>query len=225
MTRDAMGFVTHIRKVRAHAGVQGNELADAAPKSVITNKDPGHQSKVVSHTLGAIPQRPEFWLMYKVTPAPDPAVMCTGLESASLRPSWESLQPNALGRSQAFTRPSQQFRKQTRRAVLASLRQTSVYRRLMLDASERGARLAETGKRIQAYRHPQGNTKRPRTTSSFSGGNSTTANWQRGMAIIRQMLAVYVECLTPAPTSGANAIAAPDFSSRGTMRPCNWCMP
>ena len=30
VTRDAMGFVTHIGKVRAYAGVQGNELADAA---------------------------------------------------------------------------------------------------------------------------------------------------------------------------------------------------
>ena len=37
--RDTKGFVTHIRKVRAHVGVRGNELADAAAKSVIiTNK-------------------------------------------------------------------------------------------------------------------------------------------------------------------------------------------
>ena len=48
VARDTKGFVTHIRKVRAHVGVRGNEqLADVtAAKSVIANKDPGHQSKV-----------------------------------------------------------------------------------------------------------------------------------------------------------------------------------
>ena len=151
--------------------------------------------------------------------------MCMGLsESASLRPSWETLQPDALGRSQAFTRPSQQFRKHTRRAILASLRQTSVYRRLMLDASERGARLTETDKRIQAWRSA-GQLKKGQKPPSLplAGGNYTTANWQRGMAMLLQMHAGYVECLTPVPTSGANAMVATDFSSRDTTQPCNWC--
>ena len=39
VARDTKGFVTHIRKVTAHVGVRGNELADAAAKSVIANKD------------------------------------------------------------------------------------------------------------------------------------------------------------------------------------------
>ena len=68
----------------------------------------------------------------------------------------------------------------------------------------------------------QGST-RPETTCSSSGGNYTTANWQRGMAMLLQMHAGYVECLTPAPTSRANAMVATDFSSTDTTQPYNWC--
>ena len=136
VAKDTKGFVTHIRKVRAHVGVRGNELADAAAKSVITNKDPRHQSKVIFHTLmGAVPERPEFWLSkYKVDP-PRPCGNVHGAIRIGLAASsWETLQPDALGPSQAFTRPSQQFRKHTRRAILASLRQTSAYRRRLKGA-------------------------------------------------------------------------------------------
>ena len=74
-------------------------------------------------------------------------------------------------RHQAFTRPSQQFRKHTRRAILASLRRTSViYRRLMLDASERGARLTETGKKIHQAWRSAGQHKKARNYLLFLWG-------------------------------------------------------
>ena len=142
-----MGFVTHIIwKVIVHAGVQGNELADAAAKIVITNKDLIRRRASKQGGVSHSGSNPTIWLMYKVTPSPDPAVMCSGLESASLCPcSWKSLQPKmplgAPGHQSRGPRNSSDFRKHTRiRAVLASLRQTSVYsRRLMLGASdERG---------------------------------------------------------------------------------------
>ena len=52
MAGDTKGYATQIRKMRAHAGVRGDGLAYAATKSVITNTDPGHESKVLSLTLG-----------------------------------------------------------------------------------------------------------------------------------------------------------------------------
>ena len=72
VARDTKGFATQIRNVIAHV-VRGNELVDAAAKSVITNTDHGHQSKVLlSLTLGAVPQRPEFCLEYCVQGEPCP---------------------------------------------------------------------------------------------------------------------------------------------------------
>jgi hypothetical protein len=45
----------------------------------------------------------------------------------------------------AFTRPSAQLRKKVRAATLRSLHHTSLYRRLVLNAKDRGARTAATG--------------------------------------------------------------------------------
>ena len=70
VARDTKGFVTHIMKVRAHVGVRGNELADAAAKSAIANKDPGHQSKVLSHSWEQSHNDQNFGSSTGLTPPP-----------------------------------------------------------------------------------------------------------------------------------------------------------
>ena len=74
VTRDAMGFVTHIGKVITYRishmpGYRVTSWRMQLQRVPLPTKTLGIKatSKVVSHTLGAIPQRPEFWLMNKVS--------------------------------------------------------------------------------------------------------------------------------------------------------------
>ena len=62
--RDAEGMATIVRKVRAHAGIKGNELADWHAKFAACNQASTIEFPVLRHTLRAVPDRPEFWLHY-----------------------------------------------------------------------------------------------------------------------------------------------------------------
>ena len=62
--RDQEGLSTTLRKVRAHAGIEGNELADWHAKFAASNQDGTSEFPVHRHTLGAVPNRPEYWLYY-----------------------------------------------------------------------------------------------------------------------------------------------------------------
>jgi len=151
-TRDDKGQSTTLRKLRSHTGIKGNEAADTSAKRVILEEDTLPKGLVVRHTLGAHPYRPQYWLHYQCpVPAPTPST-ATGLSSTSTRPPLQSLSEEDLGYTQAFTRPSKQFRSRVKPRVLNSLYHTSLYRRLIVQASKNGARLATTASQITRRR-------------------------------------------------------------------------
>ena len=153
-SRDNRGYTTVLRKIRSHTGIRGNEKADTTAKRVILEEDTLPKGLVIRHTLGAHPYRPTFWLHYQCpTPTPSPST-ATGLCSTSNRPPPQSLSEEDLGYTQAFTNPSKQFRKRVKPRVLTSLYHTSIYRRLILQASKDGARLATTASQITKRRTP-----------------------------------------------------------------------
>jgi hypothetical protein len=79
---------TQLNKIRGHANIGGNDLADKAAKlAVISFEDiPEHQKLTV--TIGKIAERPPFWAMYTHNPNIPPISLATGPHSATLRPPW-----------------------------------------------------------------------------------------------------------------------------------------
>ena len=61
---DRRGWHTVIRKVRAHVGIEGNELAEWHAKFAAKNPLGTEEYHVKVHTLGAVPTRPSYWLFY-----------------------------------------------------------------------------------------------------------------------------------------------------------------
>ena len=150
--RDGKGHSTTLRKIRSHTGIRGNEAADTTAKRVILEEKVLPEGLVIRHTLGALPFRPQYWIHYQCpTPTPTPA-RSIGLPSSSTRQPLQSLSEEDLGYTQAFTRPSKQFRNRVKPRVLAGLYHTSLYRRLILQASKHGARLATTASQITKRR-------------------------------------------------------------------------
>ena len=151
-SRDDKGHSTTLRKLRSHTGIRGNETADTTAKRVILEEDTLPEGLVIRHTMGAQPYRPPYWLQYQCpTPAPTPST-ATGLSSTSTRPPLQSLSEEDFGYTRAFTRPSKQFRSRVKPEILNSLYHTSLYRRLILQASKNGARLATTASQITKRR-------------------------------------------------------------------------
>ena len=74
LARDGSGLSTVIRKVRAHVGIEGNELADWHAKFAAKNPQGTPELQVRPHTLGATPLRPQFWLFYSPEKDPPPVV-------------------------------------------------------------------------------------------------------------------------------------------------------
>ena len=55
MARDVAGRTTTIRKIRALAGIHGNERADNAAKRVVAELDSLPPELLTRHTIGATP--------------------------------------------------------------------------------------------------------------------------------------------------------------------------
>ena len=151
-TRNENQQHTTLRKVRAHTGIIGNEAADTTAKRVILEEDTLPANQIYRHTLGALPHRPPFWISYQASPPAPTRGTATGLNSTSTRTPLQSLSEEDLGHTQAFTNPSKQFRRHVKPRLLNSLHHTSLYRRLILQASKDGARLATTASQITKRR-------------------------------------------------------------------------
>ena len=143
--RREKGYSTSLRKIRAHTQVRGNDLADTAAKLVVTDYDKLPPDQTLRVDIGAIAPRPPFWDMYTSKPATPTPALATGPRSSTLRPPWWTIPEADRLQMHAFTRPSAQLRKKVRAATLRSLHHTSLYRRLVLNAKDRGARTAATG--------------------------------------------------------------------------------
>ena len=74
LERDRSGKHTVIHKVRAHVGIEGNELADWHAKFAAKHPLGTEEFPVKAHTLGAAPARPCYWLFYEPgVPSPQTA--------------------------------------------------------------------------------------------------------------------------------------------------------
>jgi ribonuclease HI len=138
--RIGLGLPTKLHKIRGHTEINGNDLADAAAKRVVTEfeKIPEHQKLTV--TIGKHAERPEFWVMYTNKPPTPHISLATGPHSATLRPPWWTIPVEDRLCMHAFTKPSDQLRLKVRAATLRSLHHTSLYRRLITNAKTQGAR-------------------------------------------------------------------------------------
>ncbi len=160
-TRHERGLSTTLRKIRGRTHIRGNDLADTAAKLAVREFDklPPHQTLQVE--LGSIAPRPPFWVMFTNKPPAPPPTLATGPRQATLRPPWWTIPEADRAQMHAFTRPSLQLRQKVRGATLRGLHHTSLYRRLILQAREKGARTKHTGaailKRLKAN-HAEGIT-------------------------------------------------------------------
>ena len=82
-------------------------------------------------------------------PTPTPALAARSIQ-ATLRAPWWTIPEADRLKMHAFTRPSHQLRQKVRAATLRSMRHTSIYMILILQAKTRGANTAATGTALQA---------------------------------------------------------------------------
>ncbi len=142
------GYSTNLRKIRVHTHVRGNDLADTAAKLAVTDFDKLPLDQTVRVEIGATAPRPPFWVMYTAKPATPTIALATGPRNSTLRPPWWTIPEADRLQMHAFTRPSAQLVYKVRDAILRSLHHTSLYMRLVLNAKDRGARIAATGESL-----------------------------------------------------------------------------
>ncbi len=66
--RHEKGYSTFSRKIRAHAHIRGNDLADAAAKLAVTDYDTVPREQITRVDTSAIAPRPPLWVMYMANP-------------------------------------------------------------------------------------------------------------------------------------------------------------
>ena len=67
-TRREKGYSTSLRKIRAHAHIRGNDLADVTAKLIVTDYGTLPHEHTIRVEIGAIAPRHPFWVMYTATP-------------------------------------------------------------------------------------------------------------------------------------------------------------
>jgi len=82
--------------------------------------------------------------MYTANPPTHIPALATGPRQATIRPSWWTIPEAGRLQIHAFTRPSHQLRQKFKAATLRSIHQTSITRRLILQAKTQGANTATT---------------------------------------------------------------------------------
>ena len=146
--RASMGFRTTLHKIRRHARIKGNNLADAASKLAVRNYDalpPGQTTRV---EVGETAPRPNFWVMYTAKPPTQTTTPTTPNSCQVTHLPWWTIPETERLQMNAFTRPSQQLRIKVRQALLRNLHHASLYRRLIVANKETGARLHTVGRYI-----------------------------------------------------------------------------
>jgi ribonuclease HI len=146
--RRRRGLRTTLHKLRGHTNIRGNDLADAAAKMAVTNFDTLPPSQTLRENLGEIAPRPQHWVMYTAKPPPPSTATAVGPRHATLRRPWWTIPDAERLQMHAFTRPSPQLRHKVRGALLRSLHQSSIYRRLILSSKENGARTHTVGRAL-----------------------------------------------------------------------------
>ena len=148
--RDGLNLPTHLRKIRGHTNIRGNDLADTAAKLVVTSfaEIPTHKKIIV--TIGKQAEIPPYWVMYTNNPIIPSLPLSTGPLSSTLRQPWWTIPETDRLCMHAFTKISNQLRLKVRNATLRSLHHTSLYKRLILKAKAKGARTNTVGAAIHS---------------------------------------------------------------------------
>ena len=127
-SRQRSGLSTTLHKIRAHANIKGNDLADAVAELAVTHHDtlpPPHARRVET---GEIAPSPHYWVMYTAqSPPPSPA-LSIGTNCATLLRPWWTIPEEDWLQMHAFARPSPHFRIKARDALSRSLHHSSLYR-------------------------------------------------------------------------------------------------
>ena len=87
---------------------------------------------------------PNFGSCTRPTPPTPTPVLATWSRQATLHPPWWTIPEVDRLQMHAFTRPSYQLRQKVRAATLRSIHQTSLYKRLILQARTHGTHTATT---------------------------------------------------------------------------------
>jgi len=142
--RRRQGFRTTLHRNRARTQIRGNDLADAAAETAVTQYDsiPEYQKQKVD--IGEEAPRPPHRVMYTVKP---PSLYT--FRDKQTDGYVVVVDSGGGGRLQmnAFTCPSQQLRRKVTHALLRSLHYTSIYRRLIKKADV-GTNTQSVGKAI-----------------------------------------------------------------------------
>ena len=85
------GFITTLHKIRSHANIRGNVLADVAAKMAVTQYDSLPESQKLRVTVGEAAPRHPYWGMYTMKPPPPPPQLGTDTRTATLRQPWWSI--------------------------------------------------------------------------------------------------------------------------------------
>ena len=104
--RRSTGLRIALHKIRAHTNIQGNDLADAAAKLVVTHFDILPPSQALQVDIGETTPRPTQWVMYTAKPPPPVPAQSTGTNCATLRRPWWTIPEVECLQMNAFTRPS-----------------------------------------------------------------------------------------------------------------------
>jgi len=139
-TRWSAGIRTTLRKIRAHANIRGNDLANAAAKLAVTHFDTLPSRQTLRVEIGEIAPRLTRWVMFTAKPQPTMPALSTNTNCATLRRPWWTIPEAERLQIHAFTRPSSQLRLKIRDALLRSLHHSSLYKRLIVANKEKGAR-------------------------------------------------------------------------------------
>jgi ribonuclease HI len=140
-TRRLAGHRTTLHKIRAHTNIRGNDLADAATKMAVRSFDTLPANATIRVDTGEVAPRPQYWVMYTVTPIPLGISPTTRLIPATNTRAWWTIPESERLQMHAFTRPSQQPRLKVRHVLLRILHYTSLYRRLLVANKLKGGRL------------------------------------------------------------------------------------
>jgi ribonuclease HI len=68
-----LGLLIILHKIRGHININGNDLADAAAKRVVTSFEDIPEHQKVTVTIRKYAERPEFWVMYTDKPPTPPS--------------------------------------------------------------------------------------------------------------------------------------------------------